>query len=331
DQPGVAFTSNITSPLVVYGDTSQNAKWYNGRPDTMSHDIFGSKPMPHEDNLSVQLARPTASTATIKRLDGKSWADAGFVVEGLISIDGTPAGTVSTVSDNGDTLTLIDVNVAPNAFPAPGTGIHTGVQRSRLGQGAEFFIFPIANRFTYHGNDVIDAHLLFAGMPDGLLPAVGLTAYGGRGDDTIIGSQAGDHLAGGSGDDLIIGQRGVDHIYGDSGVNVDVIPRVLSVVNPKNPPTRQDFDPLRAAKDLLYGESAGVTTTDAAGDYDDVIFGDLGDVGQDVAGPRDTTRPLPALPQRIQTTLRARTVVSRDRQNGADDFLYGNGGEDILV
>src|SRR5262249_2683678 len=69
----------------------------------------------------------------------------------------------------------------------------------------------------------------------------------------------------------------------------------------------------------------------AAGDYDDVIFGDLGDVGQDVAGPRDTTRPLPALPQRIQTTLRARTVVSRDRQNGADDFLYGNGGEDILV
>ena len=33
------------------------------------------------------------------------------------------------------------------------------------------------------------------------LPSVGITAYGGAGDDTIVGSQTGDYLAGGSGDD----------------------------------------------------------------------------------------------------------------------------------
>jgi Ca2+-binding RTX toxin-like protein len=36
-----------------------------------------------------------------------------------------------------------------------------------------------------------------------VLPSVGFTAYGGAGNDLIIGSQTGDHLAGGSGDDEI--------------------------------------------------------------------------------------------------------------------------------
>ena len=57
------------------------------------------------------------------------------------------------------------------------------------------------------------------------LPSVGFTAYGGVGNDLIIGSQTGDHLAGGSGDDEIRGLRGADHIYGDSGVNVNILTR----------------------------------------------------------------------------------------------------------
>ena len=61
------------------------------------------------------------------------------------------------------------------------------------------------------------------------LPTIGITAYGGAGNDTIIGSQAGDHLAGGSGDDTILGLRGVDHIYGDNGVNVNIFTRWLDI------------------------------------------------------------------------------------------------------
>jgi Ca2+-binding RTX toxin-like protein len=84
------------------------------------------------------------------------------------------------------------------------------------------WVFPLGNPFDHAGNDVIDASRLFAGVActDAActnLPSVGVTIYGGAGNDTIIGSQAGDHLAGGSGDDLILGQRGnapvegVDH------------------------------------------------------------------------------------------------------------------------
>src|SRR5262249_14006755 len=67
----------------------------------------------------------------------------------------------------------------------------TIVERNRLGQSADFFVFPLANEYTFSGNDVIDAHNLFANVSDGVLPLVGITAYGGPGDDTIIGSQAG--------------------------------------------------------------------------------------------------------------------------------------------
>src|SRR5262249_23957997 len=91
------------------------------------------------------------------------------------------------------------------------------------------WVFPLANPYTYAGNDVIDASALFAAVAPGSLPSVGFTRYGGAGDDLIIGSQAGDHLAGGSGDDEIRGLRGADHIYGDSGVNVNILTRGLSI------------------------------------------------------------------------------------------------------
>jgi hypothetical protein len=146
------------SPLVVYGDTSQDGVWYGGHPYDVLGAEFGNKPFDPFTNL--------------------------------------PDG------DNED----------------------------------DEWVFPLADPYPYAGNDVIDASGLFAWIVCDAtcsnLPTVGLTAYGGQGDDLIIGSQAGDHLAGGSGDDEIAGQRGVDHIYGDSGVNVNILTRAFDrVVN----------------------------------------------------------------------------------------------------
>src|SRR5207245_11156825 len=101
----------------------------------------------------------------------------------------------------------------------------------RTGNGAPFFVFPLATAYANAGNDVIDAHLAFSLSPAGALPTVGITAYGGAGDDTIIGTQTGDHLAGGSGNDRICGQRGTDLIYGASGFNVNVNARELFGLN----------------------------------------------------------------------------------------------------
>src|SRR5205085_8593792 len=137
---------------------------------------------------------------------------------------------------------------------------------NRVGNSAPFFVFPLANPYQYSGDDVIDAHLLdWSADPTALRP-IGVTAYGGPGNDRIVGSQTGDQLAGGSGDDTILGQRGQDHIYGDSGFNVDLITRSLVVAVVGNGPAGYpaakfaDKDGLAAGDDLLYGEGPGSAT-----------------------------------------------------------------------
>src|SRR6185503_5833690 len=89
----------------------------------------------------------------------------------------------------------------------------TSQDGARYDSRADLGIFT-GNAFFFagHGNDVIDAHL----SPN---PVV---IYGGRGNDTIRGSQADDQIAGGSGDDTISGEGGNDQIYGDSGFNLDI-------------------------------------------------------------------------------------------------------------
>ncbi len=95
-----------------------------------------------------------------------------------------------------------------------------------------------ARAFSNAGNDIIDARR----------SANSVAIYGGQGNDTIYGSQAGDHLAGGSGNDtiygdhltlggLIPGDGGIDHIYGDDGFNVDLVREVVAL-NP-DPASRQ--------------------------------------------------------------------------------------------
>jgi hypothetical protein len=335
-------TVMIDSPLVVYGDTSQDALWYNGKPDKLTLGNFGAKPMPHDDGLPMSFSSVTVeygrNIGTITRSDpGGSWLTSGFVPEGLITIDGVLIGTIKQATATQLKVILADLRdntdlSAVWASLAGTSAAHTIVQVNRLGQSAPFFVFPLANPFLRAGNDVIDASTLYAGIPDGQLPTAGLVAYGGQGDDLIKGSQAGDILSGGSGNDQVWGGRGVDFIYGDAGVNVNLITRSLGIVSTAGSSGAKNLDPVyKTGRDLLYGDKPGSTASDIYGDYDDVIIGDLGLVTQDVAGPRDTTKPAPALPQDMQTTLRARKVETVQPQYGADDQIYGNGGQDLLL
>src|SRR5262249_743217 len=113
--------------------------------------------------------------------------------------------------------------------------------------------------------------------------------------------------------------------------------------------------------DLLYGEGPGSATyavTQVVGNDDDIIFGDLGVVSQDVSGPRDVTKAVPAKPQKISTTSISHqfallndkfgnppapgtqpthvpngvtSVDSKALQNGGNDWVYGNTDRDLLV
>jgi Ca2+-binding RTX toxin-like protein len=256
------------SPLVVYGDTSQDGVLYGGHPYDALGMEFGEKPFDPFPNL--------------------------------------PDG------DNED----------------------------------DEWVFPLANPFTYAGNDVIDAGALFADLDAADLPTVGLTIYGGAGNDRIIGSQAGDHLAGGSGDDLIYGQRGVDHIYGDSGVNVNLFTRTLTidtadhspeptvddgaasngaVIQPSPSPVRDD---LTAGRDEIWGEGPGSAPGGPGVDVD-LIFGDHGVIAQDVTDPHLPPAPL----QKIQTTSLSSLLhmISVEPVNGDDDVIYGGVDNDVMM
>jgi hypothetical protein len=259
------------SPLVVYGDTSQDGVWYSGHPGDVLGMEFGPKPFDPFTHI------PDAQN------EDDEW------------------------------------------------------------------MLGLADPYDHAGNDIIDASGLFAHVAPGALPTVGFTAFGGLGDDLIIGSQAGDHLAGGSGDDEIRGERGVDHIYGDSGVNVNIFTRALDItvvdqsprpsvtgagflnngttIEPYPSPVRDDL--LVAGRDLIFGEGAGTVTGGPESAYDDIIFGDHGAVIQDVADPNE---PEPRL-QKIQTTSLASVlgVESRNLQRGDDDIIFGNLGRDLII
>ncbi len=264
------------SPLVVYGDTSQDGVWYSGRVADIKGYEFGPKPF--------------------------------------------------------------------DPFPALPDGDNEDDE----------WVFPLANPYDAHraGNDVIDASNLFAHLTctatDCDLPTIGFTAYGGAGNDTIIGSQAGDHLAGGSGDDTILGLRGVDHIYGDSGANVNILDRalVITTTNASPRPTitgvgfqnngttiepypAEVADLLDPGRDTLAGSGIGTLLGGPDEVYWDIVFGDHGFVLQDVIDPN---LPDPRL-QKIQTTAPESLIAfcSARPQDGADDTLVGSDRQDVLI
>jgi hypothetical protein len=301
--------------------------------------------------LAVSFAQ-NATGDTISRSTG-SWISDGYVAGHTIAVTGTTANngtfTIANVTDLILTLTAIKkVTVEPDSaatisddtlslfdltpfFLTSTSGIHTVVQRNRLGENADFFVFPLAEQYTFAGNNFIDGHLLDARVPNGQLPSIGFIAYGGAGNDTIIGSQAGDMLAGGSGNNVIEGGRGQKQIYGAAGFNVNVITRVLTVATAAGSSNEPDLDPINPGNNLIYADAPGSSRNDTFRDFNSVIFGALGDITQEVSGARDATKPLPALPQRIQTTLQDRQVVSLARQNHGDNYIYGNGGESVII
>src|SRR5207248_2738833 len=145
----------------------------------------------------------------------------------------------------------------------------------------------------------------------------------------------------------------------------DLITRLLTVAvignGPSGYPAAQfkNKDGLAAGNDLLYGEgpgSATYATTNTVGNDDDIIFGDLGVVTQDVSGARDVTKAVPATPQKISTTsigeqssklsdkygaptadaaklvsIGVLNIDSKALQNGGNDWIYGNADRDLLV
>jgi hypothetical protein len=118
----------------------------------------------------------------------------------------TAAGTITVIQGGGgdDTITVTrnDDLYVPGDLPSPLAIFGDTSQDGSFYDSIPGVASTKAISFDNAGDDIIDA----SASP------LSVTVYGGMGNDTIWGSQAGDHIAGGSGDDSIHGQAGVDHI-----------------------------------------------------------------------------------------------------------------------
>ena len=87
-------------------------------------------------------------------------------------------------------------------------------------------------------------------------------------------------------------------------------------------------DELFAGEDELHGEGAG-SLAGGPDDGDDIIFGDHGVVTQAVPAGR-TNLVGPPLFVRLQTTRLVLVVETAEPENGADDVITGDTGEDRI-
>ena len=178
---------------------------------------------------------------------------------------------------------------------------------------------------------------LFAGVAAGALPTVGFTAYGGAGDDTDHRQRTPATTSPAARATTRSAARGSDQIYGDNGVNVDVITRELTIpwvnasvdAEPRRP--RAPATTCSTATRRQHGPST-------RGEYDDVVFGDYGDVTQDIShatvvGPTTATSGRRRRRERIQTdgphprrrapSASPTAASTRSTANGGDDFVFG--------
>jgi len=274
------------------------------------NDQFNIDVTPVSYTGSVNFTHDTTSGINrIQLLDGSRWFDEGFRAGDSIVISGTGVNdgnySISAISLDGKELILAaspafteGEMIATSTLRAPITVVHGGGNSIDGTTG-----LMGGDHLTVTGGGIASAPLLLFGdtsqdgsryavptgtasekavsydnygddLIDASAATVGITVYGGKGNDIIYGSQGDDRLAGGSGADRIYGEGGDDHIYGDTGINVDLTQRlsmasqVLDMVTIADAPTDGvNADDLTVAVDQLFGNAGA-----------DTIFGDHGAV-----------------------------------------------------
>ena len=265
-------------------------------------------------------------------VDGNTGANAGQIAatgDGRAQVTGLDmAGNVLydqfeilnvDLSEFEDALTIEDNTDAGETTVKAGAGNDTVTVNLRSPIGEAIFV---ANGET--GDDTIDA--------EG--STIGVVLNGNEGDDTVLGGSANDLIGGGSGGDTIDGNAGQDEIYGDSTYAEKATAatydgyQFLGDAMTADPSTRpqptEDASPGNdsiqggAGEDTIYAEAGddsvvGGSAEAGTADGTDYIYGGAGDDA--IAGDNGT--------------ITNGTITLNDRVNGAEDIIFGDGGEII--
>jgi len=117
--------SATPSPLVIYGDTSQDGLWYGGIPDQITLHDFGPKPLPSDAGIVVATAIPRvlAITFVVMKLTGVSLQriSLGALIIGLgLLVDDAMIAVetmVSKLEQGADKVTAATAAYTSTAFP----------------------------------------------------------------------------------------------------------------------------------------------------------------------------------------------------------------------
>jgi Ca2+-binding RTX toxin-like protein len=177
----------------------------NGLRARLTRDI-GNVTMDLNDVERIDVnALGGADTITVNDLTGTAVTEVNLDLASPPG-SGTGDGQVDTVivkGTNGDDAIVV-------------AGDATGVSVLGLAARVNITGAEATDRLTVNaraGDDVVDASALAAGT-------LRLKAYGGAGDDVLIGSPGHDTLLGGAGDDVLNGNGGVDVLDGGPGNNI---------------------------------------------------------------------------------------------------------------
>ena len=296
-----------TSPLVVYGDTSQDASWYAGRPyDADTNDTLVLGPNPLQAGVFYRLPRANpydrdgndVIDAHQASPDGGAWgADAlGIVIYGgggNDTIIGTQIGDVLAGGSGDDTI---------------------------FGQGGDDQIY---------GDSGINIDIISRTL------SVPTTDAPRPSNDNPDSNR--DFLL--AGRDTILGDGGDDIIFGDHGIVQQMLPAAQKILNVRRVMDIRTDQPANGADDVIHGNDgrdrifggngADIISGDAGSD---VIFGDHGHmsyVSGDYFGQSDTDLSTLDLVESVDT-LAAWGGNDTITDDASDDIILGGQGDDTV-
>ena len=251
DRITVTGGAGPTSPLVVYGDTSQDASWYAGRSfaaDIADSLVLGPNPQQETTYYRMPRANPfdffgndVIDASAITPNDGGLGGDALGVVlyggEGNDTLYGSQLGDVLAGGSGDDTIfghsgddqiygdSGINVDVISRTLSVPTTDdVRPSNDNPNSNRDA-----LVAGQDTLHGNDGADIMFGDHGIVEQQIPDeqkilivrkvqdIRSDQAANGADDIIHGDAGRDRILGGNGSDTITGGTESDVIFGDFG------------------------------------------------------------------------------------------------------------------
>ncbi len=331
DQPivgGDTITVNAgagpDSPLVIYGDTSQDGLWYSGNPQDVSGVVFDVKPFDQAGTEDDSFEFPLASPFD---LNGQDVIDASGVF-----VDADPLPTVGvTIYGGPNNDVIIGTQAGDHLAGGSGDDEIRGLRGIDHIYGDSGFNVDVLTRvLTAPTHDSSADPVAFPPRDD--LAAGQDLIYSDFGPtDTVVPATAIDDF-----DDIVVADHGV--ITQNVPADVKILTTRDVVVVESAEPTNGDNDDIHGqlGNDILIG--GGADDEINGGESADLIFGDHGRVETNITGQPIDRQQLP-MNQPIATHPFVFTsIFTQGADGGGNDIIFGDevieavtDGQDIVI